>query len=183
MRILDVNSQFILYVCPTHELAQQLDQYFDRSRQQCGENRAHQYMPHCTLTGFFQDSQEAIALYTDAIESVLATANTTKPDPVAAVTQLLFLPHWHGLTIAAPWLKTVTQAFATQAVSPTRSEKLRLKDWLHVSLAYGFELSQGGALKQLAKEWVDPKATVGWELRFYQQSPQNDWTCHGTWPL
>ncbi|NER00205.1 MAG: hypothetical protein F6K30_26485 [Cyanothece sp. SIO2G6] len=178
-----MTNRYILYACPTHNLAIALDEYFYRSRQQCGENRAHQYMPHCTLTGFFHDSQGAIALYLNAIESVLATENATKPNPVATVTGLTFLPHWHGLPITAPWLKQLAQAFATQAVSPTRQEALRLKDWLHVSLAYEFEASDGATLKQLAEELVDPKAAVDWELRFYERSPQNDWTCHGAWPL
>ncbi|MEB3230013.1 MAG: hypothetical protein VKJ64_03320 [Leptolyngbyaceae bacterium] len=178
-----MNNRFILYVCPTDDLAQQLDEYFYHSQQQCGKNPAHQYMPHCTLTGFFQDSQASVPLYTATIESVLATANTTKPDPVATVTQLLFLPHWHGLIITSPWLKTLTQAFAAQAISPTRQEALRLKDWLHISLAYEFDPAQAARLQQLAEALVDPSAAVGWELRLYQRSPQNEWTDHGVWRL
>ena len=45
--------KLIVYACPVGELAEQLETYFSKSRLACGPNQAHQYMPHCTLTGFF----------------------------------------------------------------------------------------------------------------------------------
>ena len=45
--------EFIVYACPVGTLAGQLDLFFARSRAECGENAAHAYPPHCTLTGFF----------------------------------------------------------------------------------------------------------------------------------
>ena len=142
-------------------------------------------MPHCTLTGFFHDCPDAIALYNHAIESTLKTSNTIAPKqrPIISITQLLFEDHWHGLVVDSLWLKNFTQAFAANANSPSRQEELRLKDWLHVSLAYEFEPHHHATLKQLALELVDPNAAVAWELRFYQRSPQNEWTLHGSWAV
>ena len=175
--------QLILYACPVGELANQLEHYFQASRQHCGENSAHRYMPHCTLTGFFQDAEQAIALYTSELEQTLAETKRDRPIPVAHISQLLFEPNWHGLSLDSPWLQQFTQTFASRAESPTRSESLRLKTWLHVSLAYNFDPSHVSMLKQLALDHVDPTAQVDWELRFYERSPSNQWTCHHAWRL
>lgn len=173
------SSQFILYACPTGDLAAQIEQYFQDSKAQWGENKAHQYMPHCTLTGFFRDDRDAIALYCQTLEGLLPQALMSSPN--IQITELLFKADWHGLTVASPWLQSLTQSFAAQVSSPTRTEALRLKTWLHVSLAYGFDAAHGESLKQLAMEQVDPTAEVGWDVRFYERSPLQEWRCHGSW--
>ena len=181
--------QLILYACPIGPLAHQIEDYLQVSRQRWGENKAHQYMPHCTLTGFFHDQREAIALYLQVLETVVAEARQ-RPGTIQ-ITDLLFQDDWHGLTLESPWLQSLTQSFAQTAHSPTRTDTLRLKTWLHVSLAYGFDPAHAAALKQLAMERVDPKATVEWDVRFYERSPKerqrqmplNEWTCHGKWTI
>ncbi|MGC1309940.1 MAG: hypothetical protein WA885_22160 [Phormidesmis sp.] len=54
--------QLILYVCPTGPMARQIETYFEQSQQRYGPNAAHAYMPHCTLTGFFEDEEGAVTL-------------------------------------------------------------------------------------------------------------------------
>lgn len=170
--------KFILYACPVGELAAQLDSYFEKSRLACGPNSAHNYMPHCTLTGFFDDESGAAPNYAQSLERCYERLQRSQPSPVVEVKSLSFHPDWHGLVLASDWLKKVAADFACTATSPTRTTALRLKEWLHLSLAYDFCPEQADTLKALATELVDPHAAVGWELRFYQRKPDNSWRCH-----
>ena len=180
-------DSLIVYACPTGELAEQIEQYFQQSLAVCGANAAHRYMPHCTLTGFFQDEETAIPLYVQALDDAL---NQAQPYPTPAITiqQLTFRPDWHGLELQSDWLKQAIATFATLAVSPTRPDALRLKDWLHLSLAYEFQAEQSKALLQLAQKHIHLQSPVRWEVRFYQRhssphSPDQHWTCHQSWQL
>ncbi|MGF1534877.1 MAG: hypothetical protein ACFB4J_00135 [Elainellaceae cyanobacterium] len=175
----DTLIPLILYACPTGPLAQQLEVYFERSRVRYGPNKAHAYMPHCTLTGFFHDGAVTISAYLRAIDAALNQLEPP-PRPVARVSAMAFHADWHGLVVEAPWLKRLTAQFAELAPSPP-NEALRLKDWLHVSLAYGFDPAQNNDLRELAQALVDPETPAGWELRFYQR--QSAWICQQSWTL
>lgn len=176
-------ERFILYACPIGELATQLDRYFAASLQICGRNAAHHYMPHCSLTGFFQDEVSAVALYQSAITQALTAQSTADSNPVIQVIHLSFRSDWHGLEIASDWLHQLMARVCQFATSPTRSTALRLKSWLHLSLAYEFSPDQAQTLIDLAQTCIDPQSPVGWELRFYQRHPDDRWTCHQAWPL
>lgn len=198
--------QLILYACPVGPLAEHIEAYLDESKRLCGANAAHAYMPHCTLTGFFVDSgcaegdasgaeiansSQAITYYIDALEKVLkdykqSLKNDLSPAglaPKIQIEQLMFRPDWHGLSLKADWLKQLVATFSAQTHSPTLQAPLRLKDWLHLSLAYDFQPEHAPMLKQLADELIDISAEVTWELRFYQRSHNNTWRCHRAWPL
>jgi ubiquitin-associated SH3 domain-containing protein len=177
-----VSNSFIVYACPTGELAEQLDRYFQHSLAICGANAAHRYMPHCTLTGFFQDEETAIPFYVQVLDRALRQAQPC-PSPVITIQQLTFRPDWHGLELQSDWLKNMIASFATLATSPTRQDALRLKDWLHLSLAYEFQPEQSKSLIQLAQEYINLQASVQWELRFYQRHPDQGWICHQSWQL
>jgi len=171
-------AKLILYACPTGPFADQIQDYFEQSKQQCGENAAHAYMPHCTLTGFFEDEESAIPIYITAVKAAIATHQKQMPSPPIQVQSLDFRAHWHGLTLQSDWLNRLVADFAEKADSPTRSELLRLKDWLHLSLAYDFQPQHAQTLEALAEEHIDISAPVNWEIRFYGRRQQNDWTCY-----
>ncbi|RZM77892.1 hypothetical protein [Leptolyngbya iicbica] len=175
--------KLIVYACPVGELADQLAVYFERSRATCGPNLAHHYMPHCTLTGFFEDTVSSIPHYVDGLARSLQRHRRSQPQPPIGVKALTFRAQWHGLELSSDWLKQLIADFASAANSPTRSAPLRLKDWLHLSLAYGFESEHRQVLQQLAEDFVKPQASVAWELRFYERHEDNSWTCHQQWPL
>jgi hypothetical protein len=179
-----MTSEFIVYACPIGELAHQLDAYFAKSLAMCGENAAHQYMPHCTLTGFFRDDDSAIPLYVEAIAQSLSQSQSQPcPSPVITIQQLTFRSDWHGLELQSDWLKQLIVNFAAIAHSPTRSDALRLKDWLHLSLAYDFRSEHAEMLTQLAQQLIHTDASVEWELRFYQRQSDRTWICHQFWRL
>jgi ubiquitin-associated SH3 domain-containing protein len=135
-------------------------------------------MPHCTLTGFFEDELTAIPIYTKALENALSKSNFA-----IEILGITFKPKWHGLELYSPMLKQLIVNFAKTADSPTRKANLRLKDWLHLSLAYEFPPQQQDKLKTIAEEMINLQASVKWELRFYQQHSDGDWTCHQSWML
>ena len=175
-------AKFIVYACPIGELAKQLEDYFEQSQRICGKNAAHHYMPHCTLTGFFQDAEAAIPIYLQALDRTLTKAQPY-PRPAVTITQMTFRPDWHGLELRSDWLAQQVVDFANSVHSPTRLEELRLKTWLHLSLAYKFQSEQADKLAHLARQLIHPETVVEWEVRFYQRYPDHTWNCHQSWLL
>lgn len=175
------NYQFIIYACPIGKLNSQIETYLVKSRKLSGENKAHKYMPHCTLTGFFTDELSSIPFYIEALERAYTEAKNNNLSLDVEITKLTFNENWHGLELKADSIKKLVTNFAKLENSPTRQEKLRLKDWLHLSLAYGFNPEAREQLQTLATELIDIKARVNWELRFYQKNPDWTWKCLRSW--
>lgn len=174
--------QYIIYACPVGELNTQLETYFAQSRKLFGENTAHKYMPHCTLTGFFNDALSSVTLYLQALDRVYTEAKNNLALDIN-IKQLTFQENWHGLELWADGVKQLISNFARIENSLTRPEKLRLKDWLHLSLAYDFSSENSDNLRKLATETINLKANVNWQLRFYQKNPDWSWKCLKTWEL
>ena len=174
-------SKFIVYACPTGELNTQLETFFQQSYKACGKNTAHVYMPHCTLTGFFADDPDSIDYYLEALDRAYQSAKQNLSLEVELI-QLVFNSDWHGLELQAEGIKQLVEHFAQIETSPTRKEDIRLKDWLHLSLAYGFEPRSQEKLEILARETIDLTADVAWELRFYQKV-DTAWNCLQSWTL
>lgn len=171
----DVSCELILYACPVGELAIQLDAYYARTCAEFGPNAAHRYPPHVTLTGFFHDTVAAIPIYIQALTVALAAA---PQPPKITITGATFTPTFHGVLIESPWLVDLTRTFARLAHSPTRRDALRLKDWLHLSLAYDFSPEHHAPLAECGRAMVDITASVWWELRLYERYSVNEWRCH-----
>jgi ubiquitin-associated SH3 domain-containing protein len=174
-------AELIVYACPSGPLAEQLATYFERSLREVGPNAAHGYMPHVTLTGFFHDDAAAITAYGDALTAAIAEmpppdANALRVDGMHLMADFLYLK------IESPWLIAMSRRFAHHAHSPTRRDALRLKDWLHLSLAYQFPDSQHQALTALARGLVDPFAPTTWAVRVYERDGAR-WAIHGEWPI
>ena len=179
----DVARTFIVYACPQGELANQIEQYFAASRVLCGPNAAHTYMPHCTLTGFFHDDAAAIASYIEALDAALRRARPHQPAQALTIDRMELSHDFHGLMLRGAWLQAVLRDFASAARSPTRRDALRLKDWLHLSLAYRFPPEHHDPLADLARKLVDIDAAVTWQLHFYERLGDGSWICHAGWPL
>ena len=178
-----MTAELILYACPSGPLAAQLDRYFEAAKAAFSWNPANDYMPHCTLTGFFRDAEAAIPAYIAAIESAVQRNKPTLPSPVMRVTGFLFQEDFHGLTLSSNWLLRVTSEFAAAAPCVSRTDPLRLKHWLHLSLAYQFPKTEHRPRTALAHSKVATDASVRWRLCLYQRFPDRTWTRHGLWPL
>jgi ubiquitin-associated SH3 domain-containing protein len=175
--------ELIVYACPRGPLAALVRRYYERAGECCGTDEAHRYPPHCTLTGFFRDEAASIPIYIAALDSALQSARSCQPFPVMRVLSVDFTPNWHGLQLESDWLKALVADFAVRVDSPTRADALRLKDWLHLSLAYGFAPANAAPLEALARELIDRRTPVRWELRLYEREPGDHWTEHACWPL
>lgn len=172
-------SELILYACPTGELAGQIDDIFTKLADR--PTTAQHYPPHCSLTGFFHDDPGAVPIYAQAAEVTVAAAANP---PVSIEVVALRTEHWWiGLEIRSPSLHTLAADFTRQVADiPTRIDDVRLKDWLHVSLAYGYEPDEHDELADLITSTVVPLAATGWELRLYERANEI-WTSHGVWHL
>ena len=178
-----IHCQFIIYACPVGELNTQLENYFARSRELYGANAAHKYLPHCTLTGFFCDRQSSIPKYINALEKVYLEAKENNSALSPEINQLTFNDNWHGIELQSDRLKQLIVDFTDKEASSTRQEAIRLKDWLHLSLAYDFPAERGVKLKDLALREIDLNAAIKWQLRFYQKNPDWTWQCLQAWDL
>lgn len=176
-------STYIVYACPTGILADHIDRYYAVSLERYGPNAAHKYMPHCTLTGFFHDEPDSIPTYITALEAALDRARATQPSAPLVIIEMVLREDFHGLLLDGPWLKAFVADFARTVNSPTRQDALRLKEWLHLSLAYEFPPQQHEPLAELARTLVDITTDVQWNLCFYERHEDGAWTCHAHWPL
>ncbi|MEB3343525.1 hypothetical protein [Okeania sp.] len=176
-------KEFIVYACPLGQLNHQLKEYFTTTRRECGKNAAHKYMPHCTLTGFFEDELTAIPIYIQALDIAWQNALLIRPIQPIIIVNMELKENFHYLNIESIWLEKMIAKFTNIAKSPTRTNHLRLKNNLHLSLAYKFPSEQQQILAEIAKKNINPQAEVSWELRFYERHPNNSWTCHHSWKL
>lgn len=176
-------AELIVYACPTGDLAAQIEGFYRSSRERFGANSAHAYPPHITLTGFFHDEPRSIPDYVAALGAAHAAALPTRPAPPLTIGEMVTTGEFHGLLIASSWLEALAADFAARAASPTRSDALRLKRWLHLSLAYGFRPEDGPGLGAMARAMVSPAAPAGWELRLYERLLGGAWALHGAWPI
>lgn len=174
-------NKLIIYACPVGELAEQINLYFQESQEMCGENPAHHYMPHCSLTGFFQADRDGIDHYRKTLDDVYHQSQDLSLD--IKIVQMMFKPNWHGLELEALGLKQLMKNYVEIMHRQPIPEKIRLKEWLHVSFAYQFPSQDHDPLKQLAEKRINPQAATVWELRFYQKHLNNHWTCLQSWPL
>lgn len=172
------DRELIVYACPVGELNDQIEAYFRKSREVCGANSAHNYMPHCSLTGFFKDSETAISSHVEILDRLLKLSEIS-----IKITGMTFKEHWHGLEIDAPKLKTIIADCIAKSREIADPKNLRSKDWLHLSFAYDFEPEQCERLKQIALDSIDIDAPVQWEIRFYQRHGDGSWTCHRAWKV
>jgi hypothetical protein len=173
-------TDLIVYATPVGPLAADLATYLDEVRVRVGPNRAHDYPPHCTLTGFFHDLPGAVPSYESALERALAAV--ALPSPVVEIRGLRIEPAWHGLELTAPALAAVVAGFVRRAASGTRVDALRPKSWLHLSLAYEFDERDAARLAELARALVDPARPVAWELGLWERAGAA-WHCHWRRPL
>jgi ubiquitin-associated SH3 domain-containing protein len=179
----DSPCELIVYACPAGLLAEQVAGFYAASLERFGPNSAHAYPPHITLTGFFHDDATAIPRYVAALGSACLRAMPARPASAVLIREIALLDGFHGLLADSPWLEALTADFAATVDSPSRRDELRLKRWLHLSLAYEFRPEDGPALADMAASMLDVAAPVAWELRLYERLPDGGWLCHAGWKI
>ena len=178
----DRHRELILYATPTGPLAQAVAAYYEQVDAELGTTVAQTYPPHCTLTGFFRRDDDGATAAIEQIGGQVAEAGPV-PSGAVEVVALTTSDRWVGLELRSPWLIEFTESVSARHRPGPDDDALRLKDWLHLSLAYGdpdgdpIDLS---AHARLATELVDPGAEVGWEVALWERHPDGSWTRHGS---
>ncbi len=165
------DRELILYATPTGPLADCCDAYF----QWAGDNTttAQEYPPHCTLTGFFRRAGARADELIDRTKAMIAEAGPV-PDGAVDVVSLMTTDDWVGLELRSPWLLGLATEIAVADRPTGEEDALRLKDWLHLSLAYGVDdLTDHGAR---ARRSVDIGLTAGWEVALWERHQDRRWS-------
>jgi hypothetical protein len=174
-----------LYACPAGALAVRLQEYFDASAGICGTNAAHAFPPHCTLTGFFRDQRSSVGLYVKALRTELEQSASSEGRISIRGASLQLMDGFHFILLSSVGIKPLVRRFAASAVSASRDGPLRTKEWLHLSLAYGFPAAHQGSLRAVARQRLGSVASIParWEVCLYERTRDGRWIRHVAWPL
>ena len=172
-------TELILYATPTGLLGEWCDD-FSNAVAAIGPTLAQTYPMHCTLTGFFRRTASQRSRVVDAVEKLLAAAG---PVPLGAVEVVSLRQHdeWIGLELSSSWLLDLAARFATEHEIEPGDDPIRLKDWLHLSFAYGVDdltqyTSVASPLRRDPSQWpADVRAAV-WEVALWERTGPGGWS-------
>ncbi len=186
-------AELILYATPTGRFADQCAHFF-RQAHDLGPTEAQTYPPHCSLTGFFWRCPQDIDAATEQLVAVLAGHHIGPDGRVeadeVAIGDVLTQGDWVGVALQSGRLEHIAADFAAahRHDPATGDDPIRLKSWLHLSLAYGEVLPAGPASPpaveplpsrepylQLATTLINPTLRTGWEVALWQRH------AHGAW--
>ena len=167
--------ELIVYATPVGPLADAIDRYFETVETELTATTAQTYPPHCTLTGFFHRDDSGARIAVDEIGRALVDAGPVPPGAVEVVS-LRTSEEWIGLELGSPWLRDLAGALADGHHPDPGDDELRVKDWLHLSLASGIDDLAPHA--RLAQATIDPSLGVGWELAVWERRTDGAWLRH-----
>lgn len=179
-------AQLILYAIPTGLLAEQCDRLF-RMVRAIAPTTAQTYPPHCTLTGFFHRPVHRVHEVIDAFERTCAepavrAAMADAGDRLVARRHVQALgvrrhPDWLGIELEAPVLRHVATVFAGELARSRRAgdDAIRLKDWLHLSLAYDCDAALLDRHTALAGAMLGDDLACEWQLGLWRRHLGGRW--------
>jgi ubiquitin-associated SH3 domain-containing protein len=167
--------ELILYATPAGPLAAAVDRYYETVDAALTSTTAQTYPPHCTLTGFFRRDDDGARSAVEEIGRALTDAGPV-PDGAVEVVSLTATDEWVGLELRSPWLRRLTDRIVAAHQTEPGEEALRVKDRLHLSLAYGID--DLGPHADLAAATVDPASPVSWEVALWERRGDGSWLRH-----
>lgn len=174
--------KLIIYACPVGILENELNNFFESSEAKFGWNKAHEYMPHVTLTSFFDlRSRRDIPILIEALQSIFSQSNA--PSELMNNIKLKGSPdNTIKIAMNCDYLERCLTRFKKK-VKDIVSINVRSSDSYHLSLAYGYNNIHFEELMNLVYENLssfqnsnliseDSKKqwqASGWEIRLYEQ--------------
>ncbi|XP_063991645.1 ecdysteroid-phosphate phosphatase [Diachasmimorpha longicaudata] len=157
--------EYILYLCPTGLLAEKLAKFWVESRD-LEWNKAHNYLPHITLTRYFKVPDESA----EQVSHVLDTLLDQSECPECLDFDTYISPNFMGLFVEdkqAKWLESIAVRFVHKLSALGISAEAHTNS-LHISLAYQFSSSLFQPLRSMV-ERLGTITTSNWELRLYSR--------------
>jgi hypothetical protein len=157
------HARLILYATPRGVVADVAARYFDPVSEP--STIAQRYPPHCSLTGYFSVEPEHVEPF------VAATASGEREGVVTTSVRLEVRERWIGLGVEpADELQRIARRFARETAGlPGRLDDLRLKSWMHLSLAYGHDPRRHDELALVAQDLFDGPLSVDWRVALHER--------------
>ncbi|XP_033334834.1 ecdysteroid phosphate phosphatase [Megalopta genalis] len=161
----DTQREYVLYVCPTGALAEQLKRFWSESKELMW-NRAHNYMPHITLVSFFKAPDESTEELVNALENIVNQDELTNHIEL----ETYISPNFIGLFVKdfnAAWLENIALRYVNKLSSMGISAKPRVKSF-HLTLIYQFPSNLYQELRSMVGK-LTLTSSANWELRLYSR--------------
>ncbi|XP_076032213.1 ecdysteroid phosphate phosphatase isoform X2 [Oratosquilla oratoria] len=193
----DSPREYVLYLCPTGPLHDQIHEFWSESLQEGGWNGAHNLVPHVTLCSFFKAGDESCESIVAGLSKVVGHMMTSVDLQEPLSLEKYISPNFMGLFLndsQAEVFKKLAVAFVKEianllvlgsydkvevmtACLPWLSSRATPYSLcaeaqtraLHLTLAYQFPSSHFTTLDNRLNAMVDPAATAAWEMRLYSR--------------
>ncbi|XP_023175700.2 protein UBASH3A homolog isoform X2 [Drosophila hydei] len=173
--------EYIIYACPTGPFLQQLEEFWSKSRQMCGWNGAHNYVPHITLVSFFKAPDECSLQLSKALKQVVDMTGALLDRPIKL--EPYMSQNFMGFFVAeddANYLKRLALQYVQKVVYPhnpheTDELELRIGDYIYLN-SEGVDSSSDGWAEGIS--WLTG-STGHLPVNYTERTAESDaWTLH-----